>query len=194
MKLQPQIIINLIMIVALIAIIYILFNQSKSNPQENDHETTIQSEPTQKSASEVAIDKVSAQPSASLTSSTQPIQSVKKSSNSVIKMQHCGANEYSVDCSNTAYPLIWFMYSADPRPNVDQIISIEFMKANQFKDLWIDELKISTQDNKSCQVVTWGADGENLTDEGLSIILDHCPVKQIKSVDLKIEGQVYRFT
>lgn len=86
------------------------------------------------------------------------------------------------------------MYSADPRPNVDQMISIEFMKANQFKDLWIDELKISTQDNKSCQVVTWGADGENLTDEGLSIILDHCPMKQIKSVDLKIEGQVYRFT
>ncbi|WP_288497624.1 hypothetical protein [uncultured Acinetobacter sp.] len=169
MKLQPQIIINLIMIVALIAIIYILFNQSKSNPQENDHETTIQSEPAQKSASEVAIDKVSAQPSASLTSSAQPIQSVKKSSNSVIKMQHCGAN-------------------------VDQMISIEFMKANQFKDLWIDELKISTQDNKSCQVVTWGADGENLTDEGLSIILDHCPMKQIKSVDLKIEGQVYRFT
>jgi uncharacterized protein YpmB len=58
MKLQPQIIINLIMIVALIAIIYILFNQSKSNLQENDHETIIQSEPTQKSASEVAIDKV----------------------------------------------------------------------------------------------------------------------------------------
>lgn len=194
MKLQLQIIIMALLMVVLAGIIYILLTHSQQAQRENYAKAMLQPDQPQSSASEATATNTSQHDSLRLSTPPQPISGVKTSSNSVVKMQHCGANEYSVDCSNTAYPLIWFMYSADPRPNVDQMISIEFMKAHQFRDLWIDELKIATKDGRSCEIVTWGADGENLTDEGLSIILDHCPTKQFKYVELKIEGQLYRFT
>jgi hypothetical protein len=193
MKNQLQIIIIAILIVALAGIVYVLLTHAQQAQRESNAKA-LQPDQTQSSASEATFTNTSQHDSLRRSNSSQPISGVKTSSNSVIKMQHCGANEYSVDCHNPTYPLIWFMYTSDPRPHIDQIISIEFMKANHFKDLWIDDLKVPTKDGRSCEVLTWGPDGENLTDEGLSIILDHCPTKQIKYVELNIAGKLYRFT
>lgn len=194
MKLQLQIIIIAILIVALAGIVYILLTHSQQAQRENYAKAMLQPDQPQSSASEATVTNTSQHDPSRLSTPALTTQAVKASSKSAMNMQHCGSNEYSIDCNNPTYPLIWFMYTADPRPHIDQIISIEFMKAHQFRDLWIDELKIATKDGRSCEIVTWGADGENLTDEGLSIILDHCPTKQIKYVELKIEGQLYRFT
>ena len=113
-------------------------------------------------------------------------------SNSPIKVEPCGANEYSAECYNSSVPRLTFMYSMNPN-NPAWVEFIMIGKPIGYPDILIEEVKITARDGHSCMVDSWGPEGETVTDSGINVLLTPCPEKQIKHVDLKVDGKLYRF-
>jgi hypothetical protein len=58
----------------------------------------------------------------------------------------------------------------------------------------IEEVQITSKDGHSCMVDSWGPEGETITDSDIDVLITPaCLEKQIKHVDLKIDGKLYRF-
>ena len=194
MKNHLQLIFNVIIIIALAGIAYLVWNQSKQNKQANNTPANInpaQSQVSQPEASQLSTLETNPSITAaelqhSKTANTQ------SDSQSIPVVESCGANEYSVDCYNDSVPRLYFMYSMNlDKPTL--IESISLGKPIGFPDMLINEVKITAKDGHSCEVDTWSLDGETLTDMGLNVSLMPCPEKQVKHVDIKINGKFYRF-
>ncbi|MBJ9371951.1 hypothetical protein [Acinetobacter sp. TGL-Y2] len=194
MKNHLQLIFNVIIIIALAGIVYLVWNQSKQNKQANntpaninpDQSQVSQPEESQLSTLVTTPSITAAELQHSKTANTQ------SDSQSIPVVESCGANEYSVDCYNDSVPRLNFMYSMNlDKPTL--IESISLGKPIGFPDMLINEVKITAKDGHSCEVDTWSLDGETLTDMGLNVSLMPCPEKQVKHVDIKINGKFYRF-
>lgn len=194
MKNHLQLIFNVIIIIALAGIAYLVWNQSKQSPISSnvpsdinpDQSQVSQPEASQLSTLETNPSITAAELQHSKTTNTQ------SDSQSIPVVESCGANEYSVDCYNDSVPRLNFMYSMNlDKPTL--IESISLGKPIGFPDMLINEVKITAKDGHSCEVDTWSLDGETLTDMGLNVSLMPCPEKQVKHVDIKINGKFYRF-
>lgn len=194
MKNHLQLIFNVIIIIALAGIAYLLLIQSKQNKQDNNIQANIN--PDQLQVSQLEADQQTI-PATNLSIPTTELQRSKTSntrsdSKSIPVVESCGANEYSVDCYNDSVPRLNFMYSMNlDKPTL--IESISLGKPIGFPDMLINEVKITAKDGHSCEVDTWSLDGETLTDMGLNVSLIPCPEKQVKHVDIKVNGNFYRF-
>lgn len=194
MKNHLQLIFNVIIIIALAGIAYLVWNQSKQNKQENNTPANIN--PDHLQVSQLKADQQTI-PATNLSIPTTELQQSKTSntrsdSKSIPVVESCGAKEYSVDCYDNSVPRLNFMYSMNSdKPTL--IESISLAKPIGYPDMLINEVKITTKDGHSCEVDTWSLDGETLTDMGLNVSLMPCPEKQVKHVDIKINGNFYRF-
>ncbi|WP_333669346.1 hypothetical protein [Acinetobacter guillouiae] len=195
MKNHLQLIFNVIIIIALAGIAYLVWNQSKQNKQDHNTQTNIK--PNQLEASQTDLmtatqSEIQESSIIDASSQTEEIRAIRSVSNAPIKVKHCGAEEYSADCDNPHVPRVYFMYSVDSN-NPALIDSISLGKPIGYADMLINEVKITAKDGLSCEVATWSPDGETLTDMGIDVSLMPCPEKQIKHIDLKINGKYYRF-
>ncbi|MGR2919421.1 hypothetical protein [Acinetobacter sp. 1125_18A] len=194
MKNHLQLIFNVIIIIALAGIAYLVWNQSKQSPISSNVPANIK--PDQSQVSQLEASQLST-PETNPSITAAEIQHSKTAntqsdSQSIPVVESCGANEYSVDCYNDSVPRLYFMYIMNlDKPTL--IESISLGKPIGFPDMLIDEVKITAKDGHSCEVDTWSLDGETLTDMGLNVSLMPCPEKQIKHVDIKINGKFYRF-
>lgn len=194
MKNHLQLIFNVIIIIALAGIAYLVWNQSKPNKQANNTPANInpdQSQVSQPEASQLSTSETNPSITAAELQYTKTANT-QSDSQSITVVESCGANEYSVDCYNDSVPRLNFMYSMNlDKPTL--IESISLGKPIGFPDMLINEVKITAKDGHSCEVDTWSLDGETLADMGLNVSLMPCPEKQVKHVDIKINGKFYRF-
>ncbi|KQW98377.1 hypothetical protein ASC84_06420 [Acinetobacter sp. Root1280] len=194
MKNHLQLIFNVIIIIALAGIAYLVWNQSKQSPISSNVPSDInpaQSQVSQPEASQLSTLETNPSITAAELQHSK-IANTQSDSQSIPVVESCGANEYSVDCYNDSVPRLYFMYSMNlDKPTL--IESISLGKPIGFPDMLINEVKITAKDSHSCEVDTWSLDGETLTDMGLNVSLMPCPEKQVKYVDIKINGKFYRF-
>lgn len=196
MKNHLQLIFNVIIIIALAGIAYLVWNQSKQSPISSNV------------PSDINLDQIHASQVGTMTahqtdmpedshdvSLNQPemTENIQTNTNSPIKVQSCGADEYSADCENRKVPRLYFMYSMNPK-NPAWVEFITLGKPIGYPDILIEEVQITSKDGHSCMVDSWGPEGEMITDSDIDVLITPaCPEKQIKHVDLKIDGKLYRF-